>query len=150
MKKITALFSIFALYFAFTSYNTAFANDEDENILSAIVMEMHDECPMEFQEGIELADVHLQSKFVVFYFELDDEEFELDPSMYSTIRPLMKESMNESYKVVTRTNEAFKMLVEYMVKTKKGLKIYYYTDYEEKTPEPLVIEFTTKDVKAWL
>lgn len=150
MKKISVLFStIFML--ALVSFNqSAYAAADNNASLAEMVEEMQDECPMEMAEGIELTRVELQSTAVVMYFRTDSELIPLDPSMYSILKPILKSSMDETYKETTKEEEEFALFVSLMIKENKNFKLVFINDDDSNISNPLVIDFTTKELKAWL
>lgn len=150
MKKISVLFStIFML--ALVSFNqSAYAAADNNARLAEMVEEMQDECPMEMTEGIDLTRVELQSTAVVMYFRIDSELIPLDPSMYSILKPILKSSMDETYKETTKEEEEFALFVSLMIKENKNFKLVLINDDDSNISNPLVIDFTTKELKAWL
>ncbi|MCH5219646.1 MAG: hypothetical protein J1F20_03670 [Muribaculaceae bacterium] len=150
MKKISVLFStIFML--ALVSFNqSAYAAADNNASLAEMVEEMQDECPMEMAEGIDLTRVELQSTAVVMYFRTDSELIPLDPSMYSILKPILKSSMDETYKETTKEEEEFALFVSLMIKENKSFKLVFINDDDSNISNPLVIDFTTKELKAWL
>lgn len=150
MKKISFLLSVLLIMFVAASNNAVFAADESDYTLVEMVEEMNDDCPIEMGEGMEITRMEIQPSAVVFYCTLDGDDFELDPSMYAVLKPVMKSAMNESYKQITKEEEEFAFFVRLIVKEKKGINFHFTTDDGANSAQPLILEFSPSEVKGWL